>query len=151
MKVINILIFSLLTGISLPVHSGDKTTINGGNSEFKIVEENGYYYWKRKYNVFHIEMASLKIGNSSPGLYNILIREEHITRSHIGIEGTKSSIKLSAWTLHEKKIGDKLWVIESEADYWKLDNKEIVFIKFGCCDSPDVISKYKVNDGTRIN
>lgn len=125
--------------------------LSGGESSFAVVKEDGRSYWLRNNKSYHIRSSQLLVEDGDYQIYHILLLEEHQSRSHIGIEGTKSHIRLSAWRLAETAVGEKLWVIQEEADAWEWKEKTIVFTKYGCCDAPDRSTTYDVKDGSRVD
>jgi hypothetical protein len=126
-------------------------TISAGDSTFSFVTEDGLYYWLRSNKSYHIRRSQLHIDEDDYQVHPILLLEEHQSRSHIGIEGIKSHIRLTAWRLTVSDVQEKLWVIEEDADAWKWKTKTILFTKFGCCGSPDKSTTYRVKDGARLD
>lgn len=77
-----------------------------------------------------------------------LIKEKLISEMTDGIEGTKSEMVLELWELGIKSVGCRIWRITQKADEWKMiSEKELVLIKYGCCDSPNIRNYYDVRTG----
>ena len=126
----------------------EKRRIDAGPASFSIVDkENGSHWWRRSNKDFRIETVQLG-PDSDPTHY--LFLSEQVVDTHIGIEGSKSRLKITAFPLAETHVGDALWSIETEGDVWKLDGSRIEVTKYGCCDRPDSTVQFRVSDGRRI-
>lgn len=84
----------------------------------------------------------------SSNLSPYLIKEKFNTEVTEGIEGARSKIVLELWKLGKHNIEKRNWIIVQEADEWRLSGgSELVFIKYGCCDSPDKYWYYDIRTG----
>lgn len=77
-----------------------------------------------------------------------LIKEKQEEELTDGREGMKSKITLEFWKLSTKKAEKKMWSISQEADKWQYFGlKELVLIKYGCCDSLNKYTFYNLKTG----
>ncbi len=111
-------------------------------------DDSGNTWWLISNSRYEIVNVGFKPPNEEYGAWPVLILEERIRQTHIGIPGGKSKISLTAWLLDERSIRKKLWRIESEGDVWAIKDDEILFTKYGCCDQKDHYYKYNLLNGS---
>ncbi len=141
----------LLVGLAAVAYGETPVTLSAGDSTFSFVNEDGLDYWLRSNKSYHIRRSQLHLDSGDYTISPILLLEEHESRTHMGIEGTRSRLRLSAWEMSTSKLGDKLWVIEAKADAWKWEAHTVTFIKYGCCGEPDKVESYRVKDGKPLD
>ena len=80
-----------------------------------------------------------------------LIKEKQEAELTDGREGMESIVTLEFWKLGTKKVEKKIWSISQEADKWQYYGwKELVLIKYGCCDSLNKYSFYNLKTGSLL-
>ena len=120
-------------------------TIDAGGVSFSIVDrEDGTHWWRRSNKEFRTETVQV---DPAGRLAIYLFLTERIVDTHIGLPGSKSRLKITAYPLSETQVGAPIWSFEAEGDVWKLEGSRIAVTKFGCCDEPDRISHFSVSDG----
>lgn len=89
--------------------------------------------------------------NSDSYIFPVLIKETYKIELIDGREGSNSNIELELWKLDTNKIEKKIWRITQEADEWKYSGfDELVFIKYGCCDSLNKYTFFNFKTGALI-
>jgi hypothetical protein len=119
--------------------------VDGGAASFSIVDRaDGTHWWRRSNKDFRIETVQL---NARGDLLHYLFLTEQVVDTHIGIEGTKSRLKVTAYPLAETHVAQSVWSFEVDGDVWKLLGDRIQVTKYGCCGEPDRTSYFRVSDG----
>jgi len=114
---------------------------------FSFEKDGELNVWTRSRTEFHVRSFSIKLAKDQYWQKHLLILEEYTAKTHIGIPMLKSKMKLTAWELTSTQRGEKLWEIEQEADAWEDKGSEIILVKYGCCDAPNIEYKYDTISG----
>lgn len=123
----------------------DARKVDGGAVSFSIVDQaDGTRWWRRSNKDFRIETVQ-----PSPrgDLRHYLFLTEQVVDTRIGIEGTKSRLKVTAYPITETQVGQPVWTFEADGDVWKVVGDRIEVTKYGCCGEPNTTSYFRVSNG----
>lgn len=120
------------------IESAPRLKISHNSSGFLVYEVESVKY----------HLCTLYIDSDVPS-ETYLIKEKYKTEITDGAEGARSKIVLELWKLGTRSVEKRIWRLSREADKWQFANQdEIVFVKYGCCDSPNEYYYYDIKTGS---
>lgn len=80
----------------------------------------------------------------------LLLEQTYHNERTPGLEGTKGTVTVNAWTLRQGKERQLRWTLEASGNEGDVEDRFYRIIKWGCCDVPTAYTYYSILNAKKL-